>query len=303
MAFQGLLFGGVEIRWRCASGAAEGRDDVLAEGHLSLRRRQKDTSAAAVLPIIVHRTFPGKSGSRRAPRPCEWPWRGRPTPTAFCPPIANTIPTQDGGTHEAGMAVRCCALEGSRERVGQGKRPQSEPRRRHGRRRGELSVFRARAGIPGQTKDTASTAEAQRSSSGIKGPIRHWLSRHSVQANRLLDFVIERADERCAVARAGISRTTGEESAPARASFRLHETEGRLRKPFIVGALAPRQRQRRRATARQSHSPVRGTILNVGRRKGPAHGKCAARRPLAGDRLRTGAHYRAEDCDIAPPPS
>src|SRR5258708_27920398 len=49
----------------------------------------------------------------------------------------------------------------------------------------------------GQTKDRLATAEAQRIvEQAIKDPFHHWLSGNPVQASRLLEFVVERADER-----------------------------------------------------------------------------------------------------------
>ena len=60
-----------------------------------------------------------------------------------------------------------------------------------------LSVFVREPEFQGQTKDRLATAEAQRIvEQAIKDPFDHWLSGNPVQANRLLDFVIERADER-----------------------------------------------------------------------------------------------------------
>ena len=60
-----------------------------------------------------------------------------------------------------------------------------------------LSVFVREPEFQGQTKDRLATAEAQRIvEQAIKDPFDHWLSGNPLQANKLLDFVIERADER-----------------------------------------------------------------------------------------------------------
>ena len=60
-----------------------------------------------------------------------------------------------------------------------------------------LSVFVREPEFQGQTKDRLATAEAQRIvEQAIKDPFDHWLSANPVQANKLLDFVVERAEER-----------------------------------------------------------------------------------------------------------
>ena len=65
-----------------------------------------------------------------------------------------------------------------------------------------LTVFVREPEFQGQTKDRLATAEAQRIvEQAIKDPFDHWLSGNPLQANKLLDFVIERADERLRRAR------------------------------------------------------------------------------------------------------
>src|SRR6202023_400132 len=62
---------------------------------------------------------------------------------------------------------------------------------------GMLSVFVREPEFQGQTKDRLATAAAQRIvEQAIKDPVDHWRSANPLQANKLLDFVIERADER-----------------------------------------------------------------------------------------------------------
>src|SRR5262249_37794123 len=111
----------------------------------------------------------------------------------------NTIPTPDGGTHESGL--RSALLRGLKdhaERVGQGKR--AGPITSDDVMAAAsciVSVFIREPEFQGQTKDRLATAEAQRIvDNGIKDPFDHWLAANPTQANKLLEFVIERADER-----------------------------------------------------------------------------------------------------------
>src|SRR5205814_9340109 len=60
-----------------------------------------------------------------------------------------------------------------------------------------LSVFVREPEFQGRTEDRLATVEAQRIvEQAIKDPFDHWLSGNPMQANKLLEFVIERADER-----------------------------------------------------------------------------------------------------------
>src|SRR3974390_194104 len=117
----------------------------------------------------------------------------------FLQSYCNTIPTPDGGTHESGL--RSALLRGLKDhaaRIGQEKR--AAPVTSEDVMTGAgcvLSVFIREPEFQGQTKDRLATAEAQRIvETAIKDPFDHWLAANPLQANKLLEFVIERADER-----------------------------------------------------------------------------------------------------------
>ena len=60
-----------------------------------------------------------------------------------------------------------------------------------------LSVFIREPEFQGQTKDRLATDEAQRIvEQAIRDPFDHWLAGNPNQANKLLDWVVERAEER-----------------------------------------------------------------------------------------------------------
>src|SRR5262249_57846247 len=60
-----------------------------------------------------------------------------------------------------------------------------------------VSVFIREPEFQGQTKDRLATAEATRIvENAIRDPFDHWLAGNPAQANKLLDFVIDRAEER-----------------------------------------------------------------------------------------------------------
>jgi len=122
------LFGGVEIRWRCDPALLKGIEDVPAEDTFHFVGGLKDFLAAAVAAdTLVHPDiFSGKSGRVGAHGACEWAVAWTADADGFMSSYCNTVPTQDGGTHESGM--RSALLRGLKdhaERVGQGKRAAS----------------------------------------------------------------------------------------------------------------------------------------------------------------------------------
>jgi topoisomerase IV subunit B len=298
------LFGGVEIRWRCDPSLLKGVDDVPAEDSFHFPGGLKDFLAAAIHnDTVVHPDiFSGRSGRVGAHGSCEWAVAWTADADGFLSSYCNTVPTQDGGTHESGM--RSALLRGLKdhaERVGQGKRAANVV--------SEdvmvgaavmLSVFVREPEFQGQTKDRLATAEAQRIvEQAIKDPFDHWLSGNPGQANKLLDFVIERADERL--------RRRAEKEIARKTAVKKLRLPGKLSdctntaaegsELFIVeGDSAGGSAKHARDRESQAIMPLRGKILNVA---------SATKDKLAGNAqltdlamaigCGTGAHYREED--------
>ena len=298
------LFGGVEIRWSCAKELLGGTEDVpeKATFHFEegLRDYLKETlkDATLVHPDI----FTGSAGKTGSHGAAQWAVAWTADADGFLNSYCNTIPTPDGGTHESGLrAALTRGLKDHAERTNQGKRGASITADDVTAGAGAmLSVFIREPEFQGQTKDRLATAEAQRIvEQAIKDPFDHWLAGNPAQANKLLDFVVERAEERI--------RRRQEKDIARKTAVRKLRLPGKLAdctnsaaegsELFVVeGDSAGGSAKQARDRASQAILPLRGKILNVA---SAGKDKLAQNQQLA-DLIQalgcgTGIHYRDED--------
>jgi topoisomerase-4 subunit B len=264
------LFAGVEIRWKCAPELIS--DDTPTEavfqfpGGLAdhLKEQVGDRECATSVFFAGNQDFPGTAG--RVEWAVAWPLWSDGSYSWYC----NTIPTPDGGTHEAGL--RTALVKGIRafgDLIGQKKAKDITADDIMTSSEIMLSVFIRDPQFQSQTKDRLTSPDAARLvENAVRDHFDHFLTDHMDRGKALLAYVIDRMDERLKRKQEkDVKRKTATSARKLRLPGKLTDcstdnpegTEIFLVEGDSAGGSAKQARDRKT----QAILPLRGKILNV----------------------------------------
>ena len=132
------------------------------------------------------------------PGSVEWAINWTPQRDGFVQSYCNTVPTPEGGTHEAGLLGRGAEGHPRLWRVGQQQESRPDHARGHGGRRLRAGVLlHPRTRIRGPDQGPLATTEAARMVEGaVRDHFDNWLAADPKSAGAILDFLVLRAEER-----------------------------------------------------------------------------------------------------------
>ena len=269
------LFSGVEIRWKCDLLCLVKDDDIPLTDKFHFPNGLTDYLAEKLMGASTYSdaafagqvNFTAKFGSGFVGS-IDWAINWTPSRDAFMQSYCNTVPTPEGGTHEAGFwGAILKAIKAYGELVGNKKAAQIKSDDVMSGGCALVSVFVKEPKFVGQTKDRLASIEVQKwVENSVRDHFDNWLATDTKAAGAILDYTILKAEERM---RRRAEKETARKSATKKLRLpgKLVDCTNKDRtgtELFIVeGDSAGGSGKGARDRKTQALLPLKGKILNV----------------------------------------
>ncbi|MEX2617731.1 MAG: DNA topoisomerase IV subunit B [Alphaproteobacteria bacterium] len=264
------LFRGVEIRWTCDPKHLRGDDKTPPTDILHFPGGLSDflTSTVAARPTMTPTAFTGRVAADDEGGKVEWAICWPMDQDGFVSSYCNTVPTPQGGSHEAGFRTALArSLRAYGEMTGNKKAARITAEDIIGGACAMLSVFVRNPQFQGQTKEKLSSPEAARLVEGaVKDHFDLWLANDPGAATDLLEHVLERAEDRQSRRAAkdlGRKSATRKLRLPGKLTDCTRSTSEGTEIFLVEGDSAGGSAKQARIRETQAILPLRGKILNV----------------------------------------
>jgi topoisomerase-4 subunit B len=268
------LVRGVEIHWGCDPALLGSESSPPANAVLCFPGGLRESLTAEVAEAVTlsplcagEAALPAAAGEAGRGR-LEWALLWLADGDGFVHSFCNTIPTEQGGTHEAGL--RAALLKGLRawgEQRGNRRAAAITAEDVAGGLAAKLSLFLRNPQFSGQTKEKLTTPEAQRLVEAVlRDHFDHFLAGDPAAADALLGAIVERAEERL---RRREQKTVARKTAtrrlrlPGKLADCALEDAARTELFLVEGDSAGGSAKQARDRSTQAVLPLRGKILNV----------------------------------------